>query len=218
LVCRRCGPSLGDALRNLDRWLLLTLLMLLARHVWVAAYVHPYLDDFAYALAGQRSGLLERWLHEYRHWNGRWASNVLVLRGPLVLGLENGMAFYRLVPVLLMLLTVVGAAALVRSLFGEWLGKHRVWLIAALFLLLYLHLMPHRGEGVYWYTGAISYQLPSALLLFHLAVMVRLWRSGPSTARIALLLVLMAWMAGARRSIWCCCWSFSPWRWCFNGV
>jgi hypothetical protein len=158
--------------------------------------VHPYLDDFSYALAGQRTGLWERWLHEYRHWNGRWASNVLVLRGPLVLELDDGLSLYHTVPVLLMVLTWVGAAALLRSLFGR-LGHVRTWFIAALFVALYLHLMPHPGEGFYWYTGAISYQLPSALLLLHLAGMVMLWRKGASPARVAWLLLLMAWMAGS---------------------
>ncbi len=183
--------------RSIERLILFVLLLLLARHVWVVAYIHPYLDDFAYAGAGRISGLLERWLHEYQHWNGRWASNILVLRGPLVQGLEHGLLLYRMVPVLLLLLTMMCAWMLVRGLLGQWLGTWRTWIAAAVFLALYLHLMPHAGEGFYWYTGAISYQLPSALLLFHLYGLVQLWRNGPNAVTIALLVLLMAWVAGS---------------------
>ena len=179
------------------RWLLLGLLLVLARHVWVSAYVHPYLDDFAYAVAGQRSALLDRWLHEYQHWNGRWVSNLLVLRGPLAGGLEQGLALYRLVPVLLMLLTATGAMLLVRSFMDRSTSSGVPWLAALLFLAVYLHLMPHAGEGFYWYTGAISYQLPSALLLVHAAVLLSQWRQGPSVKGTLLMVLLMAWMAGS---------------------
>ena len=75
----------------------------------MAAYVHPYADDLSYAVAGIRTPLLERLVHEYTSWNGRYTSNLLVLRTPLVLGLQPGLVLYRLCAVFLFVLTWVVA-------------------------------------------------------------------------------------------------------------
>lgn len=147
-------------------WAFIVLLVIaLARYLAVACFVHPFADDFSYAVAGMRNELLPRLLDEYRFWNGRWFSNILVLRGPLVLGMENGLWLYRLVPVALLALTLGGAFALIRAI-APTLERSKAFIGASLLLLLYLHLMPDLSEGIYWYTGAISYQLPGALMLF----------------------------------------------------
>ena len=160
------------------RILFLVLLgVVLARYVVLACYVHPFADDFSYAVAGMRTELLPRLWDEYNLWNGRWFSNILVLRGPLVLGMERGLALYRTVPVLLMLLTWVCSFSLVRA-FAPRLERWRAATAAGVFLVVFLQLMPDLSEGVYWYTGAVTYLLPGALLLLLLSCWV-LW-SRPS--------------------------------------
>ena len=154
-------------------WAFFVLLVIaLARYVAVAFFVHPFADDFSYAVAGMRTELLPRLLDEYRFWNGRWFSNILVLRGPLVLGMEKGLWLYRLVPIALLALTWGGAFALIRAIVPA-LERAQTLLGASLFLLLYLQLMPDLSEGIYWYTGAVSYQLPGALMLFLFARWIR---------------------------------------------
>ena len=148
------------------QWLLLFLLLLaLFRHVWLAAYVHPYADDLSYATVGMRYGLMERLALEYNHWNGRYLSNILVLRSPMVLGFERGLFWYRFVPLALMFLTWVGAYLLIKALFRGLISNANAIIAGLVFLLVYLNAMPDASEGFYWYTGAVSYQLPSALLL-----------------------------------------------------
>jgi len=155
-------------------WVFIVLLvMALARYVAVAFFVHPFADDFSYAVAGMHHDLLPRLLDEYRYWNGRWFSNILVLRGPLVLGMEQGLWLYRVVPVVLMGLTWCGALSLIRAI-APAVERARALIGASLFLLLYLQIMPDLGEGIYWYTGAVSYQLPGALMLFLCAGWIRM--------------------------------------------
>ncbi len=141
------------------------LLLALARHVWLAAYVHPYADDLSYATVGMRYGLLERSALEYQYWNGRYFSNILVLRGPMVLGLEQGLNWYRSVPLALLFLTWFGAYRLISALFRDLLTNGTARVGGLIFLLIYLNAMPDASEGFYWYTGAVSYQFPGALLL-----------------------------------------------------
>lgn len=163
----------------MDRRVSIVLVLLLAlalfRYIALAFYVHPFADDFSYAVAGMRTDLLPRLWDEYNLWNGRWFSNILVLRGPLVLGMEQGLWLYRIVPIALLVLTWAGAFAFFRSLSREIRQAHAA-IAAALFLLLYLHLMPDLSEGIYWYTGAVSYQLPGALMLFLFASWLRTYR------------------------------------------
>jgi hypothetical protein len=158
--------------------ILLAVLLSLAvgRYLLVTLYIHPFADDWSYTVAGMESPLLQRLVQEHRSWNGRWFSNILVLNNPMVLGLEQGLFLYRTVPVMLLGLTFVGAFLLWRELFQRTADRCHGILAASLFLVLYLQLMPDLCEGIYWYTGAISYQLPSALLLMLMASWSRYFR------------------------------------------
>lgn len=149
----------------------------LARYMAVACFVHPFADDLSYASIGMRTELLPRLHDEYLNWNGRWFSNALVLRGPLVLGLERGLWLYRAAPLVLMALTWLCARRLIRAV-SPGLGRGDASLGAAWLLLLFLQLMPDLSEGVYWYTGAVSYLLPGALLLWLLALHAEAWAEG----------------------------------------
>ncbi len=152
--------------RAVRPFLFMLLVVGLLRYLWAACYVHPFADDFSYAVAGMHNALGPRLLDEYRFWNGRWFSNILVLRGPLVLGLEEGLWLYRSVPILLIALIWLGAYSLARVwVDASALPRRTLFLASGWFTLLYLHLMPDPSEGIYWYTGAVSYQLPGALML-----------------------------------------------------
>lgn len=152
-------------------------LLAFARYVWLAGYVHPYADDLSYACVGMKSGLLDRLALEYRFWNGRYFSNILVLRGPMVLGWEAGLSLYRTVPVLLLLATWWAAGHLLRTIV-QTLSRSDAALGGLLFLLVFLNAMPDLSEGIYWYTGAVTYQLPNILALLLAAAWCRHIRSG----------------------------------------
>ncbi|MFN6116376.1 MAG: DUF6056 family protein, partial [Flavobacteriales bacterium] len=164
------------SLRSADILLAVLLSLAVGRYLLETLYIHPLADDWSYTVAGMESPLLQRLVQEHRSWNGRWFSNILVLNNPMVLGLEQGLFLYRTVPVMLLGLTFVGAFLLWRELFQRTAARCHGILAASLFLVLYLQLMPDLCEGIYWYTGAISYQLPSALLLMLMASWSRYFR------------------------------------------
>ncbi|MEO8068588.1 MAG: DUF6056 family protein [Flavobacteriales bacterium] len=177
--------------RTVFRIFLLLLTVSLLKHAWLARYCHPMADDWSYAYQGQAFRLLP-WLQgEYLNWNGRYFSNILIGQGPLVLGLD-ALWLYRSVPVLLMLLTVVGAYAFVRSISRGVLSRSDEWTAALLFFALFIQGMPDIREGFYWYTGAITYQLGNILALFHAARVLRSQeRTWASTVVDALLLAIV---------------------------
>lgn len=148
----------------------------LARYAAACFFIHPFGDDFSYAVAGMRHGFMDRLRDEYLLWNGRWASNPMVLRGPLLLGLERGLVLYRAVPVLLLGLAWLGWRSVARATLPG-LSRGDAMLAASLLLLTALQAMPDIGEGLYWYTGSVSYFIPASLTLFLLAGWIRAWRS-----------------------------------------
>jgi hypothetical protein len=181
--------------------LLASLLALaLGRYLLVALYVHPFADDWSYTVAGRESPIFQRLVQEHRTWNGRWFSNILVLNNPMELGLEHGLFLYRSVPLILMGLTWLGTFVLWRELFQRTAARSLGLVAASVFLLLYLQLMPDLAEGIYWYTGSVSYQLPSALLLLLAASWARFFRVEGTGIQVGLLfanVLLTAVIAGS---------------------
>lgn len=174
------------------------LLLALLRHLALALFVHPYADDFSYAVSGMSTPLFDGLVREFTSWNGRYASNLLVLRGPLVLGLDPGLMLYRAVAIGLILFTGFAAFRLARAVL-PLVGQQVSATIGLVFLLLYLHVMPDASEGFYWYTGAVTYQLANALSFLFLANWIHAWRDASRITATWYLtqVVLLVWMAGS---------------------
>lgn len=161
---------------------MLPLALLLGLHAWLGRWSHPMADDFSYALKDVSLGAWNATLWEYQHWNGRYASNFLVLFGPIRMGF-SGLWLYRMIPALLLLLTLAGAYAFLRAV-ATRMRRTDALLLALIWTALFTHLMPDMPEGFYWYTGSVSYQLPNALSLFAAALLVRGLRDGKPWATV----------------------------------
>ena len=174
----------------IPRWLHRTFLALLTlslvKYAWLATYAHPVADDFCYAAKSRGMGLWDWSLGEWMSWNGRYASNLLMIHGPLT-WFSDPLTGYRLMPLALLALTFLSAWLLLRRLTRCVLSKSEELVAVLVFLLLFLNLMPDLGEGFYWYTGAITYQLGNILLLLHLGLLVP--GDQKKTGRFAALLV-----------------------------
>lgn len=131
----------------------------------LSCFTHPMADDWSYAHQGRTRELGPWLLSEYLNWNGRYASNILVGKGPLVLGL-SALRSYRAVPVVLLVLTLLAMRSVAGAVTGD---RDKAWSIGLILTAMFFHGMPDIGDGLYWYTGAITYQLGTVLLLFLLA-------------------------------------------------
>lgn len=172
------------------RLLLAVCILSLLRHAWLAQYAHPMADDFSYAQKDLSAGLHAASAWEYHHWNGRYSSNLLVLAGPLRAGVDD-LTLYRLVPVLLILGTWLSTSLLLRMF--PFAGAWRPALTGGLvWTALFTHAMPDIGEGFFWYTGAVTYQLAVIMATLHAALLLRMHRrpsAGAGLLAAALLFV-----------------------------
>jgi hypothetical protein len=156
---------------TLLRLFIVLLVLSVVKYLWLASHAHPVADDFCYAAKARGVDLWSWSRSEWLYWNGRYASNLLVARGPLSWSTDF-LPGYRAVPVALLALTFMSMWFFLRRVTRHALSSGKELLAALVFLLLFLNLMPDLGEGFYWYTGAITYQLGSILLLIHLGLLL----------------------------------------------
>lgn len=130
-------------------------------------YSHPSGDDFSYAVRGQKDNFLKAVLNERYRWSGRYISNFLVLFSPLNWG---GLVGYKLMPTLLILLTVIGTSLAFKNV----LSKNH-FTLSLVSTLITFSIMPDITEGIYWYTGAWTYIPGGILLIVGLSFILKYW-------------------------------------------
>ena len=153
------------------RLFLALLALFVCLHAYLARYAHPMADDLKYAQKELSNGVLNASIWEYQHWNGRFASNVLVLLNPIRWGFDT-LTWYRVVPGVLFALTLTSCFVFLRAAFTPALLNRQVLAAALAWTALYAHGMPDIGEGFYWYTGAVTYQFASVLVLIGSAMVL----------------------------------------------
>ncbi|MBL8001501.1 MAG: hypothetical protein JNL05_06025 [Flavobacteriales bacterium] len=130
--------------------------LLLLAAAWLARHAHPMGDDLAFAATGRTGGFLQLQVERWLLWNGRFSSNIPILGSPLVQGLD-GLAWYRACAPLLIGLTLLAFRSLVRATSPDAPARD-AWSGALVLTALDVALMPDIAEGIYWYTGSMTYQ------------------------------------------------------------
>jgi len=170
--------------------------VLLLPYVALAAFAHPIADDFTYAFDTQRDGFWGAYRAQYASWNGRYASNVLELAGPMVWG---SVPIYRAVAVGMLLGTIVAAYCLVRALTrGAW-SRPQAAGAAVTLTAVFVAIVPSLGETIYWYTGTVTYQLSAILVVIQAATTIDALAGDnglSSRVRLAIALVLLPLVVG----------------------
>jgi hypothetical protein len=178
-------------LRGSPVWNLL-LLAQIGLFLFACAYAHPVADDLDFASSARQAGLLTAWRQQYVTWNGRYTSNLLALAIPLAK--DTGAGGYRMAVALMLAATVPALYALLRALARDEFTRAEVVTAAFALCALYLCEMPSLGEGIYWYTSAVTYHAAAVLACVHGACVVR---SGPGRGVAALLLAIALLVAVA---------------------
>ncbi|OFX57740.1 MAG: hypothetical protein A2046_13605 [Bacteroidetes bacterium GWA2_30_7] len=132
-------------------------------------FTHPIADDFTYSLKGKAYGILEVLKYEYLHWNGRYSSNLFVILNPIVF---NSLIGYKLVPVFSIIFTIFSLYFFLSSITAIF-NKIEKLNYSLFITLLYIYQMPVISEGIYWFTGFVTYHLGNILFLFLVSLIFR---------------------------------------------
>ena len=168
----------------------LGLLLALAPFLGLTAFNQPFFDDFRNAYWTRAHGVwgVQGWL--YQTWTGRFTTTaVMTLLNPVTYGWLSGV---KAVAAGLMVAQWASLAHLLRALFHTALRAACSWATAgwtaALLLALFCNAAPAPFSFLYWFCGAVAYQLPLLGLLNFAALALRAgWGPAPARWRCAAL-------------------------------
>jgi hypothetical protein len=149
---------------------LVFLFLLFVPYIYVSQYASPVADDFTYAAQGRANALKDLLIPQYMGWSGRYCANVLVFINPLA---YHSFFLYKLIPVVLIALILLSTLFFIRTIIGKQLSAIQVLIIGLLFTVLFLYQMPIISEGIYWYTGSVTYQLATVFVNLYIGLLLR---------------------------------------------
>ena len=167
-------------------------LVTLAPFVALSFFNHPSIDDYSFTINAKTLGFWKAVQYSYTVWNGRYFSAVVLSVNPLVFNWQFG---YKLVPIALLGLLLLSLCTFIHELTFRSLSVKSRIMAAAAVLFVYLYLIPSLSEGLYWMSGAVTYQLANILTLFLFSAMMRANRRGPSWKRVAYLSIIFLLIA-----------------------
>ena len=131
-------------------------------------------DDLCMANYFEEHGLFGGLYGQYMGWGGAYASYFLMGAVPQ---LGDYYAFYKFLPLSILLLTVWASTAFSRAVLR--LGQNALWhwLLGLGFTMLFLSCMPTVRDGFYWYASAIKYQGANILFVGMLVLFAQLLES-----------------------------------------
>jgi hypothetical protein len=141
--------------------------LLFIPYVVLCFFAHPVADDFGYTQKTLGWGFWQAQQHDFFYWNGRYASNALLLANPMVWG---SFTMYRLSALVLILLTPLCFYFFLSAIFRQLFSTSQKLLGALAFSVLYFGIMPDISEGLYWFTGAMTYVLANLLTIVYISL------------------------------------------------
>ena len=168
-----------------------------ARTCWVFAIVimaifgglvyfsQPIADDFCRASDGP---LWPAILHHYRESDGRWATTIV---GIVVAEHIDLVRDYAAILAALVILRLLAAYALTRTVLGRQVSRRRCAVISGSFCILYWSAMPAVGDALFWLHGAIIYELTATGVMFFFAYLLRRRLNGVRAAWLAIGAVIL---------------------------
>lgn len=149
-------------LKSNSFWIISLSSLLLLPYIFISFYNHPSVDDYFFTYKTETLGF---WVAQYdwfTTWTGRYFSTFFLSLHPLWLEIPF---LYKLIPILLLILTVHSIFRFFKIVFAIDNTVH-AFVMACLISFLYLNEMPSLVQGIYWEPGAITYHLANIFLLY----------------------------------------------------
>ena len=135
--------------------------LLLLPTFFAIPFTFPQADDFGYAELALNYSWLGEFTRLYTEWSGRYTSIIMGFLSPLAFGKS---ALYSSSIFMLLCLFVFSSFLLFKTLTYQFKSNAFALVCSLLFSAVYLNLLPSPGESIYWYSGIITYVIPTAFL------------------------------------------------------
>ncbi|MEP6466713.1 MAG: hypothetical protein ABJB05_10430 [Parafilimonas sp.] len=145
---------------------------------------HPFTDDFFCGYQLNNKGFIPYQLFIYKNWGGRFAAT---FTGSLFAYHNFLYSHYYLHSLLLLTLNFISIFSLVSALYKFILKEQsklsKIVLISFLFLALEICSLPEVSTFLFWFSSAITYQLPIILIQFEIALFIVLFNSNSKSVK-----------------------------------
>ncbi len=163
---------------NSNRFLLFMICGFLFPFFLLSAWNHPSLDDFNIGVLNKTLSFSEIQSFYYFNWSGRWAYTVLN-----TLAATSGFLYhyYWLFASFFLICTFFAFIFTInqvnRFILQEEFSRLTMLTMAALLLILELHVIPEIKTQFYWFTSGLTYQFPLVLFVIIIGYYIRLFKN-----------------------------------------
>jgi Family of unknown function (DUF6056) len=141
-------------------------------------FTGPISDDFCFAQKLVRRGFLGAFQRNYLNSDGRYVSNSVLFLGGY-LDHSSTLAWYWLISTSLILAIIFSTYFLLHTInrfcLQSTLRKSQIVTASIVLASIYLLSLDRPSEVIYWFSGAVTYQLANVLFTLVLATLVRLY-------------------------------------------
>ncbi len=142
-------------------------------------YIHPTMDDFAYATRDMNTGFFAAQAKIYLTWSGRYFGTAMSRLNPIM---EQDFVRYKVYAFVLILLFISATLFLFHSLLGQLRFRHKAALSLLVFSV-YLMQLPDIAQGFYWLMAYMAHLSAVIYTLVLLGVLLQLESAPSNTAK-----------------------------------
>lgn len=154
------------------------LLAVLAPVITISLFNHPVGDDYWLSAMIRNHGAREAFEYVHKNVSARYTAVAMMSVNPLVFG---DYYFFRIIPVVFILLFVCVLAGFLRTLLSSGSNPLQQWHPMAMALVIaamYIAVMPGIGEGLFWVSSLVGYQFAILFSLVWARLVITWYHSG----------------------------------------
>ena len=178
---------LSKIFRNTDKVLLI---FLLAPFFVISIFNHPASDDFDFSFKTRDYGFWGAQVYRYMNEGGRYFANGIISLDPLVV---KAYWAFKVLPILVLGLFVFSVFYFFSNVFKDY-DKKVITRLSVIFFFIYFAQIIEVSSAFYWFTGAMTYQLPTSLTLLFFGTLVKYMREKKLKWLLLLCLLLIMLM------------------------
>ena len=169
--------------------IILFIIIVIAPLFYLSYFVYPSADDFSYAVMHNESSFFDKQKAFYFSWTSRYIATAALSVTFLNFGSVHYYGVLSAISIVLFYLSIVYVVGITTQ------AKVNKWLLAALFMSIYVLFLPSICENFFWFPSVITYFVPSSLFLLFIGVTLKNIKS-PSIKNIIIAVLLIFLIGG----------------------
>jgi hypothetical protein len=184
MIIRNSNKSYAD---------ILIIIILIAPFIIISAFNHPLGDDYWMTSMVRKDGFIQAQKMLYDTISARFMLLTIVSLSPLTFG---NFWLYKLIPVLFIIVLFFVFAFLLHTISGEKSNRRDNYFLSACFTAAYINVLPGSGEGIYWFSSLVAYQVATLVFLLWITSIVKLYYPNAGTKLAAIYILLFIILHG----------------------